>query len=86
MGVNEPESQSLRLQVQETALWARESSASCKEGSPGPGGQQGKQSPLSNRAETLAAGAKGDQRGMGHTLGCGAQQLRSGLEPASVVP
>ena len=64
MGDNEPESQSLSLQVQETAQWARELSASCKEGSPEPGGQQGRRSPQSSRAEPLAADAKGDQRGV----------------------
>ena len=37
MGNYKPESQSLSLQVQETAWWARELSACCKEGSPEPG-------------------------------------------------
>ena len=37
---NEPESQSLSLQVWETAQRARELSASFKKGSLGPGGQQ----------------------------------------------
>ena len=37
-------SQSVSLQVQETAWWARESSASFKEGSLEPGAQQGRQS------------------------------------------
>ena len=63
MGDNRPESQRLSLQVWETAQWARELSASCKEGSPEPGGRQGRQSPQSSRAEPLAADAKGDQRG-----------------------
>ena len=58
---NEPESQSLILQVQETARWAGELSASCKEGSPEPRGQQGRQSPQSSRAELLVTDAKGDQ-------------------------
>ena len=82
---NEPESQSLSLQVQGTAQWARELSGSCKEGSQGPGGQQGRQSPQSSRAEPLAANAQGDQRGASVwcvELGC----LNSGLEPASVIP
>ena len=42
MGDNEPKSQSLSLQVQETARWARELSESFKEGYPEPGGQQGR--------------------------------------------
>ena len=82
---NEPESQSLSLQVQGTAQWARELSGSCKEGSQGPGGQQGRQSPQSSRAEPLAANAQGDQRGASVwcvELGC----LNGGLEPASVIP
>ena len=58
---NRPESQSLGLQVREMAWWARESSASCKEGSLEPGGQQGRQSPPSIRAEPLVADAKGGQ-------------------------
>ena len=50
--------------VQESAPWARELWASCKEGSPEPGGQQGRQSPQSSRAEPLAVNVKGDQQGM----------------------
>ena len=61
---NEPESQSLSLQVWETAQRARELSASFKKGSLGPGGQQGGRSLQSSRAEPLAAGAEGDQHGM----------------------
>ena len=40
------------------------SSASCKDGSLEPGGQQGRQSPPSIRAEPLVADAKGGQRGV----------------------
>ena len=83
---NEPESQSLSLQVQETARWAKVLSASCKGGSPEPGGQQGRQSPQSSRAEPPAANVKGEQCGMAALwcveLGC----LSSGLEPVSVTP
>ena len=64
MADNEPESQSLSLQIRETARWARESSVSYKEGSPEPGGQQGRQSLQSSRAEPPAADAKRDQRGV----------------------
>ena len=64
MGNNEPESQSLSLQVRETAQWARESSVSCKEGLPEPGGQQSRRSPQSSRAEPAEADAKGDQHGV----------------------
>ena len=64
MGNNEPKTQSLSLQVWEIAQWARESSASFKEESPEPGGQQGRRSPQSSRAEPLAADAKGDQHGV----------------------
>ena len=64
MGDNEAEPQSLSLQVWETARWARESSASCKEGSPEPGGQQGRQSSQSSSAQPLAADAKGGQHGV----------------------
>ena len=64
MGDNEPESQSLSLQVRETAWWARELSASCKEGSLESGGEQGRQSPQSSRTGTLAVDAKGDQHGV----------------------
>ena len=64
MGDKEPESQRLRLQVRETGWWVRESSASFKEGSLEPGGQQGRCSPQPSRAELLVANAKGDQRGM----------------------
>ena len=69
MADNEPESQSLSVQVQETARWARELSASCKEESPEPGGQQDRQSPQSSRAEPPAVSAKGDQRGVGQHSG-----------------
>ena len=51
----EPQSQSLSLWVQETAQWAREFSVSCKEGPPESGGQQGRRSPQSSRAEHSAA-------------------------------
>ena len=64
MGGDKHKSQSLGLQVWETARWARESSASCKEGSLEPGGQQGRRSPQSSRAAPSAADAKGDQRGV----------------------
>ena len=37
---------------------------SCKEGSPEPRGQQGRQSPQSSREEPPEANAKGDQYGM----------------------
>ena len=63
MGDNKPESQSLSLQVWETAQGARESSASCKGRSLEPGGQQYRQSPQSSRAEPPAADAKGDRHG-----------------------
>ena len=65
----EPQSQSLSLWVQETAQWAREFSVSCKEGPPESGGQQGRRSPQSSRAEPLAADAKGDQHGVEHHSG-----------------
>ena len=61
MGNNKPESWSLSLQVQETAGWARELSVSCKKDLQS---QQGRRSPQSSRAESPAADAKGDQRGM----------------------
>ena len=64
MGDNEPESLSLSLHIQKTGQGARELSASCKEGALEPGGQQGRQSPQSSRAEPLVADAKGDQRGV----------------------
>ena len=64
MGNNEPKSQSLSLQVREATQWAREWSLSCKEGSLEPGGQQGRRSPQSSRAEPAVADGKGDQRGM----------------------
>ena len=64
MGGNEPEFQSLSLQVRGTAQWARELSESCKDGSPEPGGQQGRRSPQSSRTESPGADAKGDQRGV----------------------
>ena len=70
MGNNRTESQNLSLQVWE---WARELSVSCKEGSLEPGGQQGRWSPRSSRAEPLATDAKGDQRGRSSTVVCGAQ-------------
>ena len=66
MGNNEPESQSLRLQVWETA---KELPASCKEGSPEPGGQQGRWSPQSSRDEPPEAKGKGDQRSIEQHLG-----------------
>ena len=69
MGDNEPESQSLSLQVWETAWGARESSASCKGRSLEPGGQQYRRSPQSSRAEPPAPDAKGDQRGVGQHSG-----------------
>ena len=69
MGDNEPESQSLSLQVRETAWWSRELSASCKEGSLVPREKQGRWSAQSSRAEPLVADAKGDQRGMGQHSG-----------------
>ena len=59
-----PESQSLSQQVQETAQQAREPSASCKEESLEPGGQQDRRSPPFSRAEPLAANAKGYQCGI----------------------
>ena len=65
MGDNEPESQSPSLQDWETAWWARELSASCKEGCLEPGGQQGRRSPQSSRAEPLVADAKGEQQHSG---------------------
>ena len=78
VGDSEPESQSLGLQVWETARGARESSASYKKGSPDPGRQQG-------RAPS--------GRCQGRPAWCGAARwhvelscLRSGLEPASVTP
>ena len=46
------------------ARWIRELSASCKEGSLEPGGQQGRPSPPSSKAEPPAADAKGHQRGV----------------------
>ena len=58
---NEPQSQSLSSQVWERAQWARDLSASYKEGSPDPGGQQGRWSPQPSSAEPLAANAKGDR-------------------------
>ena len=64
MGDNEPKPQSLSLQLQERAQWAREPSASCREESLEPGRQQGRRSPQSNRAEPLEADAKGDQHGI----------------------
>ena len=68
-GNNEPESQTLSLQVWEITQWARGSSASGKEGSLDPGGQQGRRSPQSSRAKPLATDAKGDQHGMGQHPG-----------------
>ena len=61
---NKPESQSLSPQIQETARWASELLVSWKEDSPKPGGQWGRQSPQSIRAEPQVADAKGDQRGV----------------------
>ena len=43
VGDKEPESQSFGLQIRETARWAREPSAFCKERAPEPGGQQSKE-------------------------------------------
>ena len=63
-GDNNPKSQSLSLQAQEKAQWAKELSASCKEGSLESGRQKGRQSPQSSRAEPSAADAKGDQCGV----------------------
>ena len=80
MGDKKPELQGLSLQVWETAQWARALSESCKEGSPEPGGQQGRRSPQSSREEPPPADTKGDQHGV--ELSC----LSSGLEPASVIP
>ena len=60
---NEIKSQSLSLQVQKIAQWARELSMSCKEGSPKPGGHQGRWSLQSSWAEPPVANAK-DQHGM----------------------
>ena len=64
MGDNELESHSLSLQVWQTAQWAKELSASCKEGAPKPGGQPGRWSPQFSRAEPQVADAKGDQCGL----------------------
>ena len=64
MGDNKPESQSFSLQVWETAQWAKELSASCREGSPEPGRQQDRCSPQSSRAEPPVADAKGDHHDM----------------------
>ena len=86
MGNNEPESQCLSLQVQDTAVWAKESSASCKQGSLQRGGQQGRQSPPSSRAEPPVADAKRDQPGVEQHSGVWSLALSSGLEPASVIP
>ena len=70
----------------ESARWARESSASCKEGSLEPGGQRGRQSPQSSRVELPGADAKGDRRGVGKHLRWGLGCLSGGLEPVSVIP
>ena len=70
---NEPKSQSLQMSAQETEKWAGELSASCKEGSLEPGGQQGRTSPQSSRAEAPTHGAKGDSVAWSSTLVCGAQ-------------
>ena len=81
-----PQSQSLSLQVWEAAWWAKELSAPYKEGSPEPGGQQGRGSPQSSRAEPPAADAKVDVWG-GAALRCAELGcLSGGLEPASVIP
>ena len=69
MGINEPKSQSLSLQVQERARWARKLSASCKEGFP---------SHVGNRVDEVLRPAgkrlwwlmpKGDQHGMEQLCG-----------------
>ena len=70
---NEPESQSLSLQVQETARWAKVLSASCKGGSPEPGGEQGRRSPRSSRAEPLWSMPRETSVVWSSTLVCGAQ-------------
>ena len=57
------------LQVRERVQWARELSASCREGSLEPGGQQGRTSPQSSRAEPLTINAKGDQCDMKEHFG-----------------
>ena len=71
----EPKSQTLCLWVPETAQWARESPASCKEGSSEPSGRQGRRCPQSNRAESPAADAKGDQCGMEQHSGVGSSAV-----------
>ena len=76
MGDNEPEFQSLSLQVQETARWTRGLSASCKEGPLEPGGQQGRQSPQSIRAEPPAAMTREISVAWSSTLVCGARPSR----------
>ena len=58
----------LGLWVQETAWWASEST-SCKEGSPEPGGQQGRQTAQSSRAELPVANGKREQHGVEQHLG-----------------
>ncbi|KAF6125194.1 hypothetical protein HJG60_009719 [Phyllostomus discolor] len=83
VGDNEHQSQSLSLQVQETALWARELSASFKEGPPEPSGQQGREvlSPARQSlrwpmprevsvawSSTLVCGARLSQQGSGTGL------------------
>ena len=78
MGDDKPKSQNLRLQVRETAWWARESSASCKEGSLQPSGQQGSASGGRHQGRSLGRGAAL----WCVELGC----LHSGLEPASLIP
>ena len=69
MGDEQPESQSLNLQVREIVQEARELLVSCKEGSPDPAGQQGRRSPQSSRAELLAANAMGYECGVEHHSG-----------------
>ena len=78
MGDNKPESQSLNPRVQETTRWARELSASCREGCLEPGGQQGRASSGRCQGRSAWHGAAL----WGAELGC----LSSGLEPASVIP
>ena len=85
MGDNQLESQSLSLQVWETAEWARGLSVSCMEGSLELGGQKDRQSPQSSRAEPPVTDGKGDQHS-GEAPWCVELScLSSGLEPASVV-
>ena len=70
---NKPESQSLSLQVRETAQWAGESSASCKGESLEPDGQQGRRSLQSIRAEPPAGMPREISVAWSSTLVCGAR-------------